>query len=343
MSYHMTKLKNQLINSTSVRSYAYDVLSEQSTLISEDDIEAFAQKTVHDVWDNGPKMYKVYTIPKRSGGRRTIAHPSKPLKAVQKALVELWEAKLPIHSAALAYQKGKSIKENAECHRYNKFLLKVDLSEFFNSIDIEVFESQLLGNNIKFDKRDSRLIRNILFWSPQKSLSSKLVLSVGAPSSPFISNFVMYIFDSLISEACESLQIIYTRYADDMFFSTQVKNTLFKVPEIISFLLKNKYGNKLLINESKTIFSSKAHNRHVTGITITNDNKLSLGRSRKRYISSMVHKYKLGMLDFEDIEQLQGLLGFAKNIEPEFLVRLKKKYSSETVKIILNGKWKNEK
>jgi hypothetical protein len=93
----------------------------------------------------------------------------------------------------------------------------------------------------------------------------------------------------------------------------------------------------LTINDSKTIFSSKAHNRHVTGITISNANKLSLGRDKKRLISSLIHKYKIGVLESEKIEPLRGMLSHAKHIEPLFLVRLKKKYGRELIKSIRSG------
>ncbi|MCQ4912852.1 reverse transcriptase domain-containing protein, partial [Phocaeicola vulgatus] len=65
-----------------------------------------------------------------------------------------------------------------------------------------------------------------------------LVLSVGAPSSPEISNFCLYNFDKILFEICESQNIKYTRYADDLTFSTNTKDTLFTLIPIIRRLLK---------------------------------------------------------------------------------------------------------
>ena len=96
-----------------------------------------------------------------------------------------------------------------------------------------------------------------------------LVLSIGAPSSPLISNFIMYSFDEELVTICLNKKIMYTRYADDITFSTRIKNNLFELPEIISNLLKE-IRKGVEINSKKTIFTSKAHNRHVTGVTLTN-------------------------------------------------------------------------
>lgn len=85
-------------------------------------------------------------------------------------------------------------------------------------------------------------------------------------------------FDQLLSEICAKAGITYTRYADDMTFSTQRENVLFMLKEQIATLLAQSGYENITINESKTVFSSKAHNRHVTGVTLTNDNQLSVGR-----------------------------------------------------------------
>ena len=85
----------------------------------------------------------------------------------------------------------------------------------------------------------------------------------------------------------------------------------------------------------KTKFSSKAHNRHVTGITINNDGKLSLGRERKKYIKHLVHQFQLKKLDKDKLHHLKGLLAFAKHIEPQFVKSLIQKYSIELINQIV--------
>ncbi len=164
-----------------------------------------------------------------------------------------------------------------------------------------------------------------------------MVLSIGAPSSPLVSNFFMYKFDLAMQGLCAERNITYTRYADDLTFSTNHKDILFELPLLVENQLISLFGSSIRINRKKTRFSSKAHNRHVTGITITNDRKLSLGRERKRYIKHLVHQVALGKLDREYRLHLRGLIAFAKHVEPLFVRSLAKKYSAELIAKIVEG------
>ncbi|EDQ02533.1 retron St85 family RNA-directed DNA polymerase [Shewanella benthica] len=292
--------------------------------------------------ESAPKKYRVYTIPKRTSGQRVIAHPSKQLKAVQKELVKILVFPLKSHETAYAYKKGLSIKDNAEQHLNTAYLLKMDFSDFFNSITPAVLFLICENNNIKWSDAEKRLLKNLLFWNKTKSFNGKLVLSVGAPSSPLISNFVMYDFDVKISDFCKKNKINYTRYADDITFSTNVKEILFEVPKLVKTLLNEIYNNLITINDLKTIFSSKRHNRHVTGVTISSENKLSIGRSRKRMISSLIHKFKINVISQEDTCYLQGLLAFSISVEPIFIERMKNKYTESVIHNILKIRVENE-
>src|SRR5882724_8852090 len=81
-----------------------------------------------------PKRYKVYTIPKRNGGVRIIAQPSRELKVLQRFLLDRYLRKYPIHPAAMAYERGRNIFENAAQHIDNSVFLKLDFEAFFPSI-----------------------------------------------------------------------------------------------------------------------------------------------------------------------------------------------------------------
>ena len=285
---------------------------------------------------SAPLKYKVYSIPKRTQGRRIIAHPSKALKEVQRAFIKL--ISFPIHSSAMAYKKGLSIKDNATHHKDNQYLLKMDFENFFNSITPDIFWDAWKQHWKEPEAIDKKLIDNIIFWKQNKLDKSQLVLSVGAPSSPTISNFCLFYFDTILTEYCLQNEITFTRYADDLTFSTNQKNVLFTMPEIVANSLKDIYGVKLTINHNKTVFTSKAHNKHVTGVTITPQGQLSIGRDRKRYIKHLVHQFTLNNLTEHDVEHLRGLLSFTMHIEPSFITSIEKKYSDKTIKsIILRG------
>ncbi len=275
-----------------------------------------------------PQKYKIYKIPKRTHGHRVIAQPSKELKEYQRAFLKLYP--FPVHSSAMAYCKGKSIKDNAFSHVKNEYFLKIDLENFFNSITNELFWNcfeQCSHSLPHFTSRDRKTVERIIFWSPSKTTNGKLILSVGAPSSPLLSNFCFYEFDQCLNSFCIKKRIIYTRYADDLIFSTNEKKLLHTLLPIIKERLIVFFNGALRLNHAKTTFSSRAHNRHVTGVTINNEGTLSIGRDRKRYIKHLVYQFKLNQLDHSDIEHLQGLLSFAKHIEPAFIKSLKSKYT----------------
>lgn len=309
-----------------------------SNLLSKLGSDRYTRAKLERFASTAPNRYKVYTIPKRTSGRRLIAHPAKELKIIQRALTEILQPHLKLHPSSFAYRTGKSIKDNAKVHIKNKYLLKLDFNDFFNSIIPDIFLNEVEFHLIKLSLAEKKLLINLLFWNRTKIEDAQLVLSVGAPSSPLISNFVMSRFDAQVYNYTKSISIKYTRYADDLTFSTNVKDALFEIPKLIKDMLGSIYNHKITINESKTIFTSKAHNRHITGITITNESKLSIGRERKRLISVMVHKYSINELMQSDFNYLQGLLSFAFNIEPEFIIRLSNKYGTGIVTDIIKGK-----
>lgn len=284
-----------------------------------------------------PNKYKVYTIPKRTSGKRVIAHPSKKLKIIQKTALKHLEEYYKIHQAAYAYKKGIGIKDNAKQHCHNKYLLKMDFYDFFHRITPNLFFRVSEAQGILINDKEKEQLTKLLFWCPSKKYNGKLILSIGAPSSPFISNTIMYLFDKEIYSLLKKQEITYTRYADDITFSTNQKNTLFDIPDLVKELLIKHFYNEISINEKKTIFSSVAHNRHVTGITLSNSGQISIGRKRKRYISSLIYKYSIKELDQQDFSYLQGLLNFAFDIEPIFIQRMEKKYSKELVNTLRKG------
>jgi retron-type reverse transcriptase len=241
----------------------------------------------------------------------------------------------------MAYVKNTSIKDNATKHKDNNYLLKMDFENFFNSITPAILIETWAKQNVHLDPLDRHYLIKLLFWCPSKRAAGKHILSVGAPSSPYISNTVMYTFDELLQSICKTKRIVYTRYADDMTFSTMKKDILFEIPKIVEQCLQSHFGNRLSINIQKTVFSSKAHNRHVTGITLDNNSNLSLGRKKKRYIKHLIHQYTLAKMDEGDLLHIRGLLAHAKHIEPSFIRSLEKKYSSEIMLNLVKGQ-KNE-
>lgn len=284
-----------------------------------------------------PVRYKEYPIKKASGkGVRIIAQPTSQVKQLQRFVISNLLSDLPVHDCAYAYVINRSIKDNAQLHSSSRYLLKMDFSNFFPSIQGRQVAAHIRKHS-KQQYSNDEIKSLISICLRQKREHPFPHLSIGAPSSPFLSNSILFDFDEIISRYCKTHGIIYTRYADDLTFSTTVPNLLLRMENYVETVLGNIDYPKLSINKSKTIHTSKKRNRKVTGLTISNSGKASVGRDRKRIISAMVHKASLGKMTPDELQILQGQLGFIKFVDYEFLASLKRKYGSETVTKIQNG------
>ncbi|MGC3819857.1 retron St85 family RNA-directed DNA polymerase [Acinetobacter sp. G11] len=299
--------------------------------LGEDNILSFAR--------TAPHRYKTYEILKKDGiNKRKIAQPSKEVKLLQRSAIKALEHILPIHDAAFAYVKNRSIKHNAVVHQNSNFILKTDLSNFFNSITPQILLEKITQANIKLSEKNRELITHLFFWKEQRN--GTLKLSVGAPSSPFLSNFIMFNFDEKILEICKQYNCSYSRYADDITISSFENFFELNFPLIITKLLKDEFNENIKLNIKKTKYISKAYHRHVTGITLTNDQNISIGQKQKRLLSAKVHHFKNNKMDnLNDILKLKGQLSFAFYINPNLRTKFETKYGQGTIIQIL--KYKN--
>ena len=157
-----------------------------------------------------PSRYKTFQIPKRSGGMREIAQPAREVKLLQRALAGRILANLPIHSAAKAYRQGLSIRDNAKPHSGDSPILKMDFKEFFPSIRSADWEHYCVRNAL-LKQEDISYTSQILFR--RVTGEHLLKLSIGAPSSPSLSNILLFDFDGLVADEAAKRGIVYTRYA----------------------------------------------------------------------------------------------------------------------------------
>jgi RNA-directed DNA polymerase len=280
-----------------------------------------------------PYTYKIYTIPKKSGGVRTIAQPARETKFIQHWLIENIFCKLPVHDCASAYKIGASIKANAAAHSQNSYISKFDFSAFFSSItqvDLISHFNRHFKDAVSIG--DITNIARLACIRPKDG--SGLCLSIGAPSSPILSNSIMFEFDCIVHQWCKSRGLTYTRYADDLTFSTNTKDICSEIEPLLRIVLSQLVYPNLRLNDNKTIHLSKKNQRRITGVIINNEGELSTGRNRKRTISALIHKFTINALTANEIYKLQGLLGFAKDIEPGFIVSMKRKYGPEVINAI---------
>lgn len=274
--------------------------------------------------------YKKFYINKKNGSLRAIYHPSKELKGIQRVIHDELLKKLPSHPASSAYKKGCCIKKHAEQHKKSRYLLRLDFKNFFESIsddDIRYFANKnLLGSIDNWSEEDTNFLVKITTF--------KGGLTIGSITSPLVSDAICYPLDVALFSLSHELGVIYTRYADDLYFSTNNQNILNKIPAHVDSIIKKlEYPKNLKINNKKTYHSSKKNRMMVTGLTLTNDSEISIGRSKKREIRSKIYNWI--KLNIEEKNHLSGYLSYIRSVEPQFINRLCNKYGATVIKNII--------
>jgi len=270
--------------------------------------------------------YKEYFIPKASGGLRQIFHPARELKTVQRWIHKMILCNFPVHPAAGAYRPRQGLLSHVSLHKGACFLLRMDFEDFFPSLTADDVHSHFRAHikllPVGWSYADTELL--------VKLVCRRGRLTIGAITSPALSNTLCYELDSLLDEYCKQLGVMYTRYADDMFFSTQHRDRLSGVERRVIYTVKGlKWPKHLRVNADKTRHSSKKGRMAVTGLVLTSDGQVSLGHQRKRRVRALVHQWDDLMDDKR--RSLAGYLAYCMAVEPRFVDALCHKYGAQRI------------
>lgn len=226
--------------------------------------------------------YLPVELPKKGGGVRHLHVPNATLKNVQRRILHEILLHLPISPYATAYVKGKRLSDNAVPHCGHRYLLKLDITDFFGSIRFDQVYSAAF-NTTRYPKLIGVMLTALCCYED--------VLPQGAPTSPTLSNVVMRQFDNRIGEWCKKRGITYTRYCDDMTFSADIP--LYTVYRKVHSMLGD-MGFSL--NEKKTRFVTRASRQSVTGLTV--NEQVAVSSDYKRDLRQQVHyALKFGFAD----------------------------------------------
>jgi retron-type reverse transcriptase len=236
----------------------------------------FDAKTLYGLSNNLDAHYRTVFIPKRDGSRRRLSVPDLILKLVQRSIADNILAYYPVSRYATAYAFGSSVQKNARRHVGKKKLLKLDIQGFFDSIAYSrvketVFYKQGFSEPI-------RVLLSMLCYY-------KDALPQGAPTSPAITNIIMYDFDEKIGGYCTERGIAYTRYCDDMTFSGD-----FDESEIIALVKDELKKLGLFLKNRKTSVVCASKRQTVTGIVV--NEKVNLTKDYKKKIRQEMHYIK---------------------------------------------------
>lgn len=249
------------------------------------------------IWWFRGRMYSQFDIAKRSGKVRTITAPDRRLKIIQRKLAplldQLYRPRHPVHG----FVPHRSVKTNAEAHGRRRFVVNLDLQDFFPTIT----EKRVVGllRAIGVDKGVSEIVARLCCHMGQ--------LPQGAPTSPVLSNMICYRLDTDLQQVAKSARAIYTRYADDITFSSyQPPTPLFETavpsagrfsPEVLAPQLRSAIiSNGFAVNPDKAHYAERNSRRMVTGVKINAG--LNVDRRYIRRIRAMLHSIEeVGLTD----------------------------------------------
>ena len=258
------------------------------------------------------QKYEHYIIKKRNGTNRDLFSPKQPLKNYQIKIKSVLDAIHTPSAICHAYTSKRSIVTNANVHRGAKWLLKIDLQDFFPSIHFGRIRGALVAPPYEFDPRAARYIAHLCTYDK--------TLPQGAPTSPSISNIICKGLDLKLIRLAIKHECRVTRYADDIIFSTTHSKFPPQIAEkngtstILSQELTqmiNSYGFKL--NTSKTRLYTPAEKHMVTGLVV--NKKVNVTKDFYRSLRSLIYNFeKLG----KEETQLRYFNGADKKYRPPF-------------------------
>ncbi|MFM5404172.1 retron Ec67 family RNA-directed DNA polymerase/endonuclease [Aeromonas sp. L_1B5_3] len=276
-------------------------------------------------------LYSEFKIPKKKGGERTIFAPQRELKIIQKklslilqdCLEEMTSEDERTSNLSHGFMREKSIYTNASCHKNKKNVLNIDLKDFFDCFNFGRVRGFFIKNK-KFELHPdiATVIAQIACYNNS--------LPQGSPCSPIISNLITHSLDIRLSQLASRHSCFYTRYADDITFSTRE----YIFPTSLARIENDDYviGKKLRqeirrsgfeINSIKTRIQYHTSRQDVTGLIVNKKVNVrkeywkgvrakceSLFRTGTYYILDDNEKAKPGTLS-----QLYGQLNFIDQID----------------------------
>ncbi|MEQ5594392.1 retron Ec67 family RNA-directed DNA polymerase/endonuclease [Escherichia coli] len=282
---------------------------------------------------NTDNLYSQFTIKKKNGSDRHISAPDPELKEIQSRLSDLLQDCLnnirenskEDNNFSHGFERNRSIITNAEKHKSKKWVLNIDLSNFFDEFNFGRVRGYFLKNkNFSLNTELSTLIAKIACHQDK--------LPQGSPCSPVITNLILVSLDRRLSNLCNRVGCTYTRYADDITISTNKKEfprNIIKSHNENSIDLNKKFLKEIIssgfqINLNKLRLFDRKCRQEVTGLTVNRfvnvDNKYT------KKIRAMAHSlFTKGGYTLTDkktreqragnINELGGMLSFIDYVD----------------------------
>lgn len=284
--------------------------------------------------------YTEFKIPKKDGGDRVIQAPIEELKVLQQhlssllqnCLAEITSAKTYGRNLSHGFRRKHSIVTNARNHKNRRFVFNVDLKDFFPSINFGRVQGFFIkSNDFQLDPKIATIIAQIA--------CHKGALPQGSPASPVISNLIGHVMDTRLVKLAKKHGCAYSRYADDLTFSTRAKEFPKELAEkdgsgvwSVGVKLADTIGRSgFVINEQKVSMQYRTSRQMTTGLVV--NQKVNIAQPYYRQARAMCDalfrtgSFYIGKemrwgtpkdsetLKIGTVNQLRGVLSFIYNVK----------------------------
>lgn len=240
---------------------------------------------------------------------RWIEAPDTELKAAQRWLLDHWLYRMPPTGLAHGFVPGRSILSNAACHVGREWVVTADLRDFFPSITSTRVAECLAPLELDDETRQAVV----------QLVTRRGRLPQGAPTSPHLANLVARPLDRRLAGLAREHGWTYTRYADDLAFSSPGSPADATTPHELIWII-----GRIVVDEGFRLANHKTHvmSRHqrqlVTGLVV--NQRLALPKPKRRLLRAMLHRLRTSGLESLDLQQVQvvhGHLAMARLVDPD--------------------------
>ena len=235
--------------------------------------------------------YSTFTIPKKSGDKRTIYAPTKLLKSFQTYITRILQAIYEAPKCVTGFVPEKSIVDNAEQHIGQTYIFNSDLKDFFPSINQARIWGALKTRPFNFPEKVASAVAGMCciqerVFDENGEAKTRYVLPQGSPCSPVLTNIVCHNLDWKLSGLARRFRLRYSRYADDITFSGN-HNVFREDSEFMTEFHRIVKEQNFAINQKKTRLQKRGSRQEVTGLVVSD--RVNVTREYVRDIDNLLY------------------------------------------------------
>lgn len=274
--------------------------------------------------------------------QRRAYRPDKRLKDYLTFLNTFVFEYLPVNGRVVySYRKGINPHEVAFPHAHSRAFFQTDIVDFFGSIGRALVKSTMTSNKHEVPVSDlDPYVERILDYTTVGG-----ILPIGLPTSPPISNACLTPFDNELENHCRSSDLVYTRYADDIFISGKRRESLGDIESTLDDLLAYFFGGDIKLNRKKRKFTTIGRKTKILGMVILPNGQVTIDMEVKKRVEVLLHFFVrnrnrfLAMSDGDldgGIQRLAGYISYISAADKPYFEKLRRKFGVTVVDSFLH-------